>query len=452
MLSMLFLVLFSTLAVGFYSSTNMTVQTAENDRRVALAQMAAECGMDLMRYQLAHVLIPPNTPSNQVIGALAGQLSANLNGTRNMGGESVGLVNNVIYIPATQSHTLALDALGLQRFRIAITAWGSDVVVKSTGSYGGTVSGGAVVSVNRSITMDFTAKAVPTQSFDYALASKGQIVVSKGSVTATASVDPAIASLMSDSATAGAVTVTGGVVGGDLNIVQGASATIIAGNVGGATSPAIIQSQHVHVVGDPDFPQVDTSIFLPYATNAYVPNAPVQQNIIVPPGTNPKFNGGDEIDGVMYVKSPNQITFRGNATLKGFIVVENAGSTSVNTMDFRGSLSVVPLPAGSQFDSLRSVSGLSILAPTTAITMSGSADSTVRGNVIVGSFSYAGASNLYMDHGTIMTFNTTSNSMVVNTSKSILWNATGETNQPSTGLIYSSYFAPKPSTYQEIPP
>src|SRR5690242_9460257 len=58
MLAMLFLALFSTLAIGFYAQTNTGTQMAENDRRIALAQAAAESGMDLMRYELAHIVIP----------------------------------------------------------------------------------------------------------------------------------------------------------------------------------------------------------------------------------------------------------------------------------------------------------------------------------------------------------------------------------------------------------
>src|SRR5207248_1726926 len=135
MLAMLFLVLFSTLAVGFYSSTATAVATADNDRRVALAQQAAESGMDLMRYELAHVAIAPNTPSDQVVTVLAAQLAASMNGTRNMGTDVVGISGNVIYIPFNTSHTLSLDAAGQQRFAITITAWGSDIVVKSTGTF-----------------------------------------------------------------------------------------------------------------------------------------------------------------------------------------------------------------------------------------------------------------------------------------------------------------------------
>ena len=34
-----------------------------------------------------------------------------------------------------------------------------------------------------SITMDFTSKSVPTDSFDYAVASRGQVTISKGTIS-----------------------------------------------------------------------------------------------------------------------------------------------------------------------------------------------------------------------------------------------------------------------------
>ena len=448
MLSMIFLVLFSTLAIGFYEQTTTTMAMSDNDRRIAVAQLAAESGMDLMRYRLAHVQIPANTPPDQVINALAAQLAAKMNGSSNMGNDVVGLVGNVIYIPLDTTHTLKLDAAGTQRYAIAITAWGGDIVVRSTGTYV-TVANNPIT---RSISMDFTAKAIPTHSFDFAVASKGQIVLSKGAIGVTAGADPAIASLMSDASMSGSITMSGGSVSGDLNILKDATASITGGSAGGTSDISAIQVQHTHVVPDPSFPTVDTSIFVPYAVNTYSPGAGVQQNIVIPPGTNPQFAGGSEVDGIMYVKSPNTLTFRGNFTLKGFIVFENAGSSAINKMDFRGSITVSPVPPDPQFDPMRSVSGIAILAPTAAMTMSGSSDSLIRGNLLIGSFNYAGSSNVYIDHGTVMTFNTGANSAVFNTSKSILFTATGEGNQPNTGLLYPSYFAPKPTTYQEILP
>jgi hypothetical protein len=452
MMSMLFLVLFSSLAVGFYAQTNSSTQMAENDRRIALAQSASESGMDMMRYQLAHIVIPAGTPANQVIGVLATQLGANMNGTRNLGTDVVGLSNNVIYVPADHAHSIKLDAAGQQSFQIVITAWGSDIVVRSTGAFKTTSSGSFGSGLRRCITMDFTAKNIPSTSFDYGVASKGQIVVSKGTVGASAGADGGVASLMSNLAIPSAITVMTTVTG-DLNLLAGATATVALGaSVGGTTNPVAIVSQHEHTVDAPDFPVVDTSVYTGYAVNAYVPGAPVQQNIVIQPGTNPQFSAGDEVDGVMYVRSPNTVTFRGNFKLKGFIVFESAGDSTVNRLDFRGSVTTSPLPPDSQFDSMRSVSGVAILASTAAVTMSGSADSSIRGNIMVGSLNYSGSATLNVDHGTIMTFNAGPNSAVFNTTKSVLFTATGQTNQPNTGVDYRTYFGPKPSTYQEILP
>src|SRR5262249_40572236 len=156
------------------------------------------------------------------------------------------------------------------------------------------------------------------------------------------------------------------------------------------------------------------------ATNAYVAGAAVQQNIVIPPGTNPRFNANDTVQGIMYVRSPNTVTFRGDFKLQGFIVFENAGTSAVNTLDFRGNLSQTPLPAAAPFDTLRTVTGVAVLAPTAAMSMSGSTDSSVKGNIIIGSYNLTGAANVYIDNGTLMTMNSGPNSAVFNGSKSVM--------------------------------
>src|SRR5689334_19722621 len=80
-LAMLFLVLFATLAVGFYSMTNSAAQISSNDDRVSRAFLAAESGMDFMRYQLANVHISPSTPASNVLSALYHDLQTQINGT-----------------------------------------------------------------------------------------------------------------------------------------------------------------------------------------------------------------------------------------------------------------------------------------------------------------------------------------------------------------------------------
>src|SRR5205807_9046988 len=104
-------------------------------------------------------------------------------------------------------HSIKLDSGGQQCFAITITAWGSDIVVKSTGAFNTSASTNTVA---RSITMDFTCKPIPTESFEYGIASKGQITISKGSVGAASGAAGDVAALMSDQTGAGAISMSGG--------------------------------------------------------------------------------------------------------------------------------------------------------------------------------------------------------------------------------------------------
>src|SRR5687768_11871580 len=58
--AMLYMLIFSALAIGFYSAVTMAVQVAHNDERSHGAQMAAESGMQFMKYHLGRVKFPSN--------------------------------------------------------------------------------------------------------------------------------------------------------------------------------------------------------------------------------------------------------------------------------------------------------------------------------------------------------------------------------------------------------
>jgi hypothetical protein len=94
---------------------------------------------------------------------------------------------------------------------------------------------------------------------------------------------------------------------------------------------------------------------------------------------------------------------------------------------------------------------VSILGPTTAVSMSGSTDSYLRGNIIVGSFAFDGSADIQIDQGTLMTYDETVNSAVFD-GKTIKFTATGGNNIPTTGITYNQYYDPKPITYQEVSP
>jgi hypothetical protein len=412
---------------------------------VARAYLASETGMDFMRRQLANVHIPPTTPPNQVLGELYSDLQAQLNGTGNLNGGNISKVGNTIHIPA--NGTIKLDNGNLGNFDITITDWAGEIVVKADGHYG-------TASAARAITMDFTRQQRNGTVFDNAVVSAGRITVSKGLLTGAAGIDPSIVSMMSTLNSNPSIVVSGGEIGGKLTILDTAGISVTGGTVHGDSTVASILANDVTTTSTaPEMPTFDPTVFRSYATNTWVNGVKIQKNIYIPPNSNPKFNGGDIVQGIMYVASPNQVLFNGDFNLKGFIVMAStkADGTTSNTdsLTFSGNLFMSPLPNQPQFDNLRSVSGIAIMAPNAAINMTGSSGGNAKGSIIGKSYNWAGASDLQIDQGTIMT---TIGNATFQSSKAIRWTATGSANPPSSGVTYSQYFLPKPASYQEVAP
>src|SRR6476661_3519037 len=82
-LAMLFLILFSVLAIAFFASSTMSAQISRNEKVAAEAQLAAESGMQFMRYQLGCIDIPTNTSNANLFAAVSSELGRLLNGTTN---------------------------------------------------------------------------------------------------------------------------------------------------------------------------------------------------------------------------------------------------------------------------------------------------------------------------------------------------------------------------------
>src|SRR5213080_3376342 len=86
-MAMLYLTLFATLSLGFYASVTTSVQIAKNDQRNAKALLAAESGVQFMRYHLANVFV--SSASTDPMGDLCTSLQARLDGTSNLGGNHI---------------------------------------------------------------------------------------------------------------------------------------------------------------------------------------------------------------------------------------------------------------------------------------------------------------------------------------------------------------------------
>ena len=125
-IAMLFLVLFASLAVGLYtaSATNAIVSTNEKNGTISLT--AAESGMDFVRYQLAKIRIPPTTPPDQVFAYVADHLRDALEGTGNLGSNTVAVSSTTVSIPGNPNAFIKVNSNGAE-FRATlekVSGWG----------------------------------------------------------------------------------------------------------------------------------------------------------------------------------------------------------------------------------------------------------------------------------------------------------------------------------------
>jgi hypothetical protein len=444
-IAMLFLLLFVVLAVGFYFAMTMAGQVAANERGAATSQLAAESGMDFMRYQMGCLDIPPTKPADRIFEEVSVQLRARLLTTGNLGKHGVGYDGRSIAIPDDPTAYVQLTPNG-SGFRAVLTDAGNGVIrVKVVGT-----PGSAPSNLGRAIEVDYVAAFRPTPVFDYGVASAGKVQLKNTAATKILGTPSSSASVLSTSAASPSIATGAGPVGGDLGVMTAKTQVLLGGgSVGGATTSADILAGHVKVLSAaPEFPWVDTTVFRKYATNTYAAGAAYQKNIRVPAGANPSFNAGDVIDGILYIESPNSVTFRGNATINGTIVFENTNGVAQNLLDFRGNVSPSRIPAGSEFDGLRDLArGLAIAAPTASVTMSGSVDGEIAGSVIAARVDLAGSADLTIRQGSIVAI-AADPMMVEGKVVNIVGNASA--NPPYAGVRLRSWFKPVPSTYREV--
>jgi Tfp pilus assembly protein PilX len=449
MLAMMFLVLFGALALGFYSSVNTSVQIANNQQHGAKALLAAESGLNFMRYQLANVNLSRDTQPADAMAELYTKLKQELEGTANLRPNTIALVGNTISIPAEPDAWIPLDAKSGGGFRVMIIETDGKIACRVSGRASAGVGPAASITPSgRTIKVDFIRADRPTNVFDYAIASKGRVAMMNGSVTGFDGVSPTIATILSSKTTSPAVSVSGGSIGGDISVTAPGLISVTGGSVGGTSNISDIIEDHTKLVDEPSFPIFDTSEYKQYATNTYTGGSTLK-NVRIPANTNPTFSGNVLIQGVLYVESPNRLSFRGGVLIEGIIVIENKGTPKDNVIDMRGSFTQRPYPPAPEFDKLRSVTGVSIFAPTASLVISGSVDSNLFGNIILSNFRNGGSADLTVDKGSLITLDQSSDSAVFD-GKTVRFKSVGKNFKPSVGLKYDKRYVPDASTYQEL--
>jgi hypothetical protein len=423
LLAMLFIVLFSVLAVGFYAQTTLTAQIAHNEQNQARAQLAAESGVQYMRYRLNQLKVK-YCPPEQLMPEVFRQLEEIEYGSGNLeyGMQEIGIQGDgnstprEILYPKDPTAIIRLrdgeKGYGF-RARISRLPGTRSLVVKVAGYGGGKTNGSAQV---RGIEYTYRTDEIATNLFDYGVVGRGQVEVSgsgqirgavpsEGNVYTTTALNPAVA-------------MTGpSVITGDVYLEKGTATVSYATNssVAGSTAAAW-KADHTHkpwpLAGKPpvDFPVLDTADFIPYAKNVVPVGAPVGtyfKNIIIPAGRGTAstpyiFSSGTVVEGVVYIKSPNVVRFAGSTTVRGVVIGDNttaAGTTLLtNVLEFSGTATaydIATLPDNNPTDfppELQAMKGSTIVLPGFHVKFSGG-HAAVSGSIASDQLTFSGSSS-----------------------------------------------------------
>ncbi|MCK4623850.1 MAG: hypothetical protein KAV00_00945 [Phycisphaerae bacterium] len=413
-MALLMLAIFSTLAVAFASTTDLNLQKSNNCRNSAGARLAAEGGLSYHIYTLAKIKPSAGMEGADLIADIAEKLATELNGTPNLNGACVShdAESVTINIPAISLG----DGCGSFSAMLWLDAADSEKVwLKVTGRDG---------TAERTAKMAFQLNNGQGCEFDYGVATKGSMIMSGSHAKVLGANDPGEANSLADAfGLTNKVELDGDIfcTGGTENIEVGEKVS-----VAGETNIDVDDSEHVHKnIGEVDFPEPDPSMFEELVELTLMadhsPPKGTYTNIRIPANTNPTFASKTTLEGVIYVESPNDLHFAGQVTIRGVIVTKDArGSGDTNTIKFSGqveSYGVDTLPDTPEFEALKQIPGVFLMAPGfdlefsgqfgtingavvgDSIKLSGQAGGTIKGPVIGydGNFEMGGQGHLLID-------------------------------------------------------
>jgi len=394
-ISMMFVLIFSSLGLALFAMSGSNVQIASNQQKVSRAFASAESGMHVMRYWLNRVLIPASTPTADYFSTIVSQVQTDL---------AANTISNITLNNDGSITPVMLNSATGQTFEGKIQISSADPCVLeafATGSYGG---------ITRTIRVNYNIEPYEHPIFDYGMATKGPVSF-PGNPTITGVNFNQEADIYIDNSQAAALALSiGGNTNFDGDVYLGAGDSYFDGSVqiaGDYDQTAI--DNHVHLDAPPvEFPTPDTARFQQYATGQVIDASTdtsdnmTLTNALIQAGANPVFEGNIRIDGLLFVEAPNTIVINGNVAIQGMIVGDGDPNNPTSSMTFYGNFESGPLPNDSQFDDLRSEDGSCMLVPGFAVELDGNF-SSLEGVMAVSGFHLSGNASALVK-GTILNF------------------------------------------------
>lgn len=442
--SMIFVLVFSALAVSMATMSGTNLQIAENHRKADCARACAESGLEIIRFWLNRIsisgTIEPELIFPQIAGALQSDLTAN--GISNINTSYDG---SVITIPS-----VILDATAGQSFSAVMRQLDAETIQADiTGVYG---------SITRTIRVDYKFGTRTNTVFDFGIATKGPLSLA-GNIELegiNVSIESDVYIVSEDSLLALSI-IGNSQIAGDVRIANPLATVDLQGgqaSIGGETGEAALD--HVFVgVDPPEFPTPDPGQFELYATSIVDSTTDTTvdatfENIKIAAGTNPDFTGSVTLNGIVFIETPNIVTFSGNTTITGFIIGngssdDNAGTNQINFLGNVDSYPVTELPSEPQFTEIKDQTGTFAMAPGFGLSFGGSF-STLNGAIAGNGISFFGNAGGTIN-GSIINYSDTD--MELSGNSDLYFNRSGTVQMPA-GFVPEIILQYVPASYSEI--
>ncbi len=451
-LSMIFVVIFSALAISMLTLSGTNAQLASNQHKVDYALASAESGLEVERYWLNRVMMDSTTPVASYLSEIVSLVKDDLTAEG---------VTNITLSDSGAFEPVVLNSTNGQNFEGQL-----DVDANSPDTLHLQASGGTE-QVSRTIGVSFVIDDYKWPIFNYGMATKGPINHTGNPTTLSASENWEADIYIESSGSTVAIDIDGNInFDGDITIGNPAANVDFAEDVqiAGETGEDAINN-HVTIGEDEyvEFPVPDTAHFEAYATGMVIdsstdPNFFGDPNKIgtgnatlinakIVAGTNPTFYCNVTIQGILFIESPNAVIFSSNMALMGIIVGDGDLATDPVTdkIDVLGNFASLPYPPGAEFDEIREEEGTSILAPGFAGTFAGNF-STVEGVIALSGMHFSGNVSALVK-GTLINYS--DDPMVVEGNPSMMFDRAGLTKIPA-GFDTKKVLIYDPSSYQEF--
>ena len=371
-ISMIFVVIFSALAVSMAAMSGNNVQIAENHRKADHARACAESGFNVIRFWLNRVSISGTTSADLKFSQIALSLQDELT-SQSITNVTTSCNGTVVTIPS-----VTLDSAGQKSFYGTITRLDNETLrIDITGVCG---------SITRKIRANYNFGERANNVFDFGVATKGPLSLS-GNIElegVNVSVEASVY-IESENSNLALSIIGNSQIAGDVSIVNPIASVDLQGGkagIGGETGQGAVDNHVEFGVPLSEFPEPDPTLFESYATfvvdgSTDTSSDVTLENIRILANTNPTFSGHSILKGIIYIETPNVVEFTGGADVTGIIIGDGdiQDNSGVNQIIFRGNVDSHPiteLPQEAQFLGLHDQTGTFVMAPGFHVSFGGS--------------------------------------------------------------------------------